>query len=333
MIGLDGIGISCTYARCFYHVKVLTCQHLAVTQLCKWLIHEAFVYRKKHTIDKGGAHLTITLGHKVMITINRNIHEGTSRILLPFLHISTLYCSVILAIKWSNRQVQGRQRCMLILHCHHDVTHPNGCNFVEESIISLHFLKASEIAFLEDLCIARESFMAWCNWHCVPNHFDHTQSFKHMVTKLIAINLVSGYPIRVWVRSSWWLTSMRVSFGKFFHPLNLPRISSKGAGSLGSRARVIYSFMTATEYKCGGDAAATNKATALGANMSCSTIWQISYARIAPKHVPKSAYGLSCKSRYYRDIISLAISDRVDCKYSIRFKWSHASLGVLGAKT
>ena len=126
---------------------------------------------------------------------------------------------------------------------------------------------------------------------------------------------------------------MRVSFGKFFHPLNLPRISSKGGGSLGSKARVIYSFMTATEYKCGGDAAATNKATALGANMSCSTIRQISYARIAPKHVPKSAYGLSCKIRYYHNIMSLAISDRVTCKYIIGFKRSHALLESLGAKT
>ena len=37
-----------------------------------------------------------------MITLNRNIPKGASRILLPFLHISTLYSGVILAIKGYN---------------------------------------------------------------------------------------------------------------------------------------------------------------------------------------------------------------------------------------
>ena len=52
--------------------------------------------------------------------------------------------------------------------------------------------------------------------------------------------------------------------------------SSIGGGSSASMTRVIYNFITAREYKCGGDTAAGKKASGAGAIFSLSTRWHIS---------------------------------------------------------
>ena len=88
---------------------------------------------------------------------------------------------------------------------------------------------------------------------------------------------------------------MTVSRGRSRQPRSLASTPSAAAavmpaGPPGGR----YSRVTAAAYRCGGDTAATNSATGGGASAPCSTARASSYAMIAPRHAPNSAYGLSC---------------------------------------
>ena len=55
-----------------------------------------------------------------------------------------------------------------------------------------------------------------------------------------------------------------------------------------------YSFMTAMAYRWGADTAAGNSAMGIGAHLRSDTRHVTSYATMAPRQVPKMAYGLSC---------------------------------------
>jgi hypothetical protein len=59
-----------------------------------------------------------------------------------------------------------------------------------------------------------------------------------------------------------------------------------------------YSFMTAMAYRWGADTAAGNMATGIGAHLRSATRRVTSYATMAPRQVPKIAYGLSCSCRF-----------------------------------
>ena len=59
-----------------------------------------------------------------------------------------------------------------------------------------------------------------------------------------------------------------------------------------------YSFMTAMAYRWGADTAAGNSAMGIGAHLRSDTRHVTSYATMAPRQVPKMAYGLSCACKF-----------------------------------
>jgi hypothetical protein len=86
---------------------------------------------------------------------------------------------------------------------------------------------------------------------------------------------------------------MSVSRGSASQPASLTSTTARGGGSPSASGRVRYSIITARAYRSGGDAAATKRATGGGASAPASTARASSYATIAPRHAPNSAYGLS----------------------------------------
>ena len=64
-----------------------------------------------------------------------------------------------------------------------------------------------------------------------------------------------------------------------------------------------YSFMTAMAYRWGADTAAGKRAMGIGAHLRSATRRVTSYATMAPRQVPKIAYGLSCSCRCAREVL------------------------------
>ena len=104
-----------------------------------------------------------------MVSLDGHIREAAAGVLGPLLHVAAVDGAVCEAVKGGDGKRQGRQRCVAVLHGHHDVVDTHGRHLVEQPLALLHLLQTGKVALLKNLSRNIEGFYDEINIALVQN--------------------------------------------------------------------------------------------------------------------------------------------------------------------